>query len=111
MEGLVVGGLGGAFSVDYHHRTEGKDWWPNEEPTQEEAEKLVAGGPLDILITHDAPSGVPLKGDFQLQPELTKQAERTRILCGSCRKRASVPILALVEVGGGNTFQHWAFPV
>lgn len=98
VEGLVVGGLGGAFSVDYHHRTEGKDWWPNEEPTQEEAEKLVAGGPLDILITHDAPSGVPLKGDFELHPELTKQAERTRLWL-----RQVVDSLAVPHVFCG----HW----
>lgn len=80
IEGLAVGGLGGAFSVDYRHRTEGKDWWANEEPTCEEASALVAGGPLDLLITHDAPSGVPLKGDFELQPELAERAERTRVL-------------------------------
>jgi hypothetical protein len=29
LEGLTVGGLGGAFSVDYQQRTEGKDWWQN----------------------------------------------------------------------------------
>lgn len=72
--------MGGAFSVDYEYRTEGKDWWPNEEPTIEEAAKLVVGGPLDILITHDAPSGVPLRGDFELRRELAERADRTRLL-------------------------------
>jgi hypothetical protein len=80
VESLVVGGLGGAFSVDYRHRTEGKDWWPNEEPTKEEADRLIAGGPIDILITHDAPLGVPLKGDFELEPEIAEKADRTRVL-------------------------------
>lgn len=80
LEGLAVGGLGGAFSVDQQHRTEGKDWWPNEEPTREEAAALVAGGALDILITHDAPAAVPLKGDFQLSEELTSKANKTRAL-------------------------------
>jgi hypothetical protein len=80
VEGLVIGGLGGAFSVDYHHRTEGKDWWSNEEPTEAEAEKLLAGGPLDVLITHDAPAGVPLSGDFELNTEMAERANRTRVL-------------------------------
>lgn len=30
--------------MDKAWRTEGKDWWPNEEPTVEEAERLIAGG-------------------------------------------------------------------
>lgn len=93
LEGLAVGGLGGAFSVDYKQRTEGKDWWPNEEPTQEEATALVAGGPLDILITHDAPAGVPLKGDFHLSEALAKDAERTRTLIREVVDSTSVPHL------------------
>ena len=93
LEGLTVGGLGGAFSVDYRHRTVGKDWWRTEEPTPEEAVALVAGGPLDILITHDAPSGVPLKGDFQLSAELTAKAERTRILLRDVVDSITVPHL------------------
>jgi hypothetical protein len=80
IQGLKVGGLGGAFSVDYQYRTEGKDWWANEEPTAEEAHNLIRGGPLDVLITHDAPTGVPLKGDFVLTTDLVERAERTRVL-------------------------------
>jgi hypothetical protein len=98
MDGLVIGALGGAFSVDYEHRTEGKDWWSNEEPTREEAENLIAGGSLDILITHDAPAGVPLKGDFELRPELAERAERTRLLL-----RQVVDCLAVPNVFCG----HW----
>lgn len=78
--GLIIGGLGGAFSVDYGHRTQGKDWWGDEEPTPEEAQRLIARGPVDVLITHDAPTGVPLAGDFQLPPELIARADRTRHL-------------------------------
>lgn len=78
--GLTVGGLGGAFSVDFAHRTEGKSWWADEEPTTEEAQQLVAGGPVDILITHDAPNGVPMRGDFHLSREIEERAGRTRLL-------------------------------
>ncbi|NVM96118.1 metallophosphoesterase family protein [Arthrobacter wenxiniae] len=91
MEDLTVGGFGGAFSVDFEHRTEGKDWWPDEEPTLGEAEKLVASGPLDILISHDAPAGVPLTGDFQLRPELAERADRTRLLLRQVVDSLAVP--------------------
>lgn len=91
VEGLVIGALGGAFSVGYQHRTEGKDWWSTEEPTPAEAEKLVSGGPLDILITHDAPAGVPLTSDFNLPPALAKKAEETRILLRGVINATAVP--------------------
>lgn len=98
IEGLAVGALGGAFSVDYEHRTAGKDWWASEEPTPAEAKGLVAGGPIDILITHDAPAGVPLKGDFELRPELSKKAEETRVLL-----REVVDLMGVPHVFCG----HW----
>lgn len=93
IEGLSVGGLGGAFSVDYEHRTEGKDWWPNEEPTRQDAQALITGSPLDILITHDAPAGVPLTGDFQLSTELTEKANQTRDLLREVVDALAVPHL------------------
>lgn len=93
IEGLTVGGLGGAFSVDYQHRTKGRDWWPNEEPSHEEAEALIARGPLDILITHDAPDDVPLKGDFHLSAEQTEKANITRRLLREVVDALAVPHL------------------
>lgn len=80
VNGLTIGGLGGAFSVDQAHRREGKDWWRHEEPNKGEAEKLIVGGPVDILITHDAPSGVPLLSDFRLPSDISRRADQTRLL-------------------------------
>jgi hypothetical protein len=80
IDGLVVGALGGAFSVDYQHRTEGKDWWKNEEPTPEDAQMLIAAGPVDVLLTHDAPAGFPLTSEFDLPPEISSRADQTRVL-------------------------------
>ncbi|HEY8701125.1 MAG TPA: hypothetical protein VIM08_09240 [Arthrobacter sp.] len=78
--GLRVGGLGGAFSVDRTWRREGKDLWADEEePTAEQAERLIAGGDLDVLITHDVPAGVQMKAGLDLPPEIIAQADRTRI--------------------------------
>lgn len=78
--GLRFGGLGGAFSVDRSWRQEGRDWWADEEPTAEQAEQLIAGGDLDVLITHDVPAGVQMKSSLDLPPEIIAQADRTRIL-------------------------------
>ncbi len=82
LDGLRVGALGGAFSVDKTWRREGKDWWPDEEPTAEQAEQLIAGGDLDVLIAHDVPAGVPMKSGLDLSSEIVAQADRTRILLG-----------------------------
>jgi hypothetical protein len=80
VEGLTIGALGGAFSIDSHRRTEGKDWWPQEEPTPEEAQRLIEGGPVDVLVTHDAPLSVPLKSDLKLPAGFIDRANQTRIL-------------------------------
>lgn len=77
--GVRIGGLGGAYSVDRRWRTEGKDLWAElEEPTHDEAERLIASAPVDVLLTHDAPTSFQgLKG-LALPPEIASAAERTR---------------------------------
>lgn len=73
----VFGVLGGAYSPDKDLRTPGVDWWPEEEPTQEEVDRL-GDERLDILLTHDAPPGAPLRSTLTLPPDHT--AERPREL-------------------------------
>ncbi|MBG6179992.1 metallophosphoesterase family protein [Arthrobacter sp. CAN_A1] len=80
VEGLIVGGLGGAYSIDQKHRSAGRDWWPDEAPTQQEADKLVAGGPVDVLITHDVPLSISMKSDLNLPSDVVAMANRTRLL-------------------------------
>ncbi|WP_415854032.1 metallophosphoesterase family protein [Sinomonas sp. G460-2] len=85
INGVRIGALGGAFSVDKAWRTAGRDWWPQEEPTREEAERLVAecakGPRLDILLTHDVPMGVEgLKGMDGLSKKTIERANQTRLL-------------------------------
>ncbi len=55
IEGHTFMSFGGAASVDKHLRTEGIDWWPEEMPTEQDVEAAVAGGQVDVLITHDSP--------------------------------------------------------
>lgn len=85
LDGVRIGALGGAYSVDRKWRTAGKDWWPQEEPTEEEAERLIAAslqGPrLDIMLTHDVPLAVSgLRGLPGLSTETVERANRTRTL-------------------------------
>lgn len=52
--------LGGATSVDRQQRTPGWDWWASEEITAGQAHRVVAeGGPVEMMLCHDVPEGVP----------------------------------------------------
>ncbi len=53
--------LGGAASVDRMWRTEGKDWWADEAITDEHVEQAIAGGPADVMLTHESPNATPVR--------------------------------------------------
>jgi len=55
--GRVFLSFGGAASMDYEARIEGRSWWAEEAPTELEAEYAAAGGPVDVLLTHDMVDG------------------------------------------------------
>jgi len=113
VHGLVVGALGGAFSIDYQYRTEGRDWWANEEPSRNDLEGLVNGGLLDLLLTHDVPSGINLDSAFDLPEDIIALANRTRdllteavsrtrptiVFCGHWHQRAT----GLINFDDGGT--------
>ncbi len=81
VQGLRIGGLGGAFSIDYKWRKAGASWWPGiEEVEAEDVERLVAAGPLDILLTHDAPAAVHLKSELELPEDTIARAQLSRDL-------------------------------
>lgn len=50
--------LGGAVSVDKVDRRSGFTWWPQEEISYVDAKQAVTGGRVDVMLTHDCPSGV-----------------------------------------------------
>lgn len=60
--GQVWLALGGAYSVDNTRYTPGVDWWPEEIVSDTDVGAATAGGPVDALITHDAPSGIGVPG-------------------------------------------------
>lgn len=63
---LIIGGrrvlsLGGAASVDRQPRTEGRTWWPDEAITDEHVAAAIAGGPADLMLTHEGPADTPIR--------------------------------------------------
>jgi Calcineurin-like phosphoesterase len=68
---------GGAVSVDQNWRTEGVSWFPDEAPTDGDVGAIVAGGKAQVLVSHDAPWGVPtLERELLLdQPPEERESE------------------------------------
>lgn len=63
---LTIGGrrvlsLGGAASVDRQSRIEGLTWWPDEAITDDQVAAAIAGGPADLMLTHEGPAGTPVR--------------------------------------------------
>ncbi|MFA5709284.1 metallophosphoesterase [Mycolicibacterium sp.] len=54
--------LGGAHSVDRRDRKEGVSWWPEEHLSAADIETATAPGPVDVIVSHDAPDGVLIPG-------------------------------------------------
>lgn len=79
IDGLNFGFLGGAYSVDKDYRTEGVSWWPEEQPTREEAEPLLRAD-LDVLVTHDIPSSFEPVKAFDVGPRHEEASKHTRDL-------------------------------
>lgn len=61
--------LGGAASVDREYRTEGQSWFNEERITDQQVESAIAGGPADVLVSHDSPAFVEVKFPHSNWPE------------------------------------------
>lgn len=59
--GRTILSLGGAASVDRQWRTEGVDWWPDENIHGVHVEVAIAGGPAAVMLTHESPAGTPVR--------------------------------------------------
>jgi len=63
---LTIGGrsvlsLPGAVSVDRAWRQEWVSYWKDEEITSEHVKAAIAGGPADLMLTHEPPAGTPVR--------------------------------------------------
>ena len=102
--------LGGAYSTDRRYRKldSGKwGWFQEETITDEEAQLAIAGGPADVLLTHDAPEGampkVKLSEIDRYVPEGVTHARRVQDVA-----EATTPRLLLH--GHWHQFQQVALP-
>lgn len=68
--------LGGAVSVDKSIRREGVSWWPEESITFRQADEVAAAGPVEVMVCHDAPMGVPIS--FMRPPSFWADADLAR---------------------------------
>lgn len=64
--------MGGAESHDKIYRTEGKSWWPQEMPSQEEYDEAIKNldaveGKVDYIISHECDSETLLKISFYFE--------------------------------------------
>jgi hypothetical protein len=50
--------LGGGVSLDKAGRTKGRNWWPQEEITDDQERAVIAGGHAEVMATHECPAGV-----------------------------------------------------
>lgn len=78
-QGVRFGALGGAYSIDQHLRTASIDWWPGEEPTEDDAARL-GDEPFDTLICHDVPLGGEPEMNDNLRGYVAWRAVATRRL-------------------------------
>jgi hypothetical protein len=72
---------GGAYSIDKAWRTFGESWWPQEWLDDSDIDALefmhnVHGKPVDVLLTHDAPTNIPFNG---LKVDLESEMHRSQM--------------------------------
>lgn len=81
---VVFASLGGAGSIDKHHRKPGRSWWPQEAIVAEDVAALrdnlaLAGlgpeGRVDVMLTHEAPAGLRREGMVPRPSWLSEEVE------------------------------------
>jgi predicted phosphodiesterase len=76
VEGFKIFYVAGAHSMDYQSRTEGLDWWGNEELSWDEQRQCLGlwedNKDCDLVISHDC----PLPGCLQMSHDLVETTTR-----------------------------------
>lgn len=55
-------GVGGGATLNRDYYTPGWDWFPQETLTQQQFERCMRPGTVDIVLSHDCPDGVDIPG-------------------------------------------------
>lgn len=77
-------GIGGAYSIDKGHRTEGVDWWRDEQIPNSLTYKEI--GKVDYLFSHDAPISSDIESllDFRMDAETIGNRMKLQTICEGC---------------------------
>lgn len=107
-------GYGGAYSVDWQHRTAGYSWWSQELINERHLDTIPAEK-VDILITHEAPLGkiISYKDEIpvsvfqrELVSELVEKVQPDYHFCGHHHTRETWNIgNTVVNVLGRDTME------
>lgn len=119
IENLLIGFLGGANSIDKAYCVKGLSWFPNEEVTQEDINKLIVNvgdRKLDVLVTHAPPAYIipynfpPLKlRDWGLPPDWSdnsakmvevayKALKPKKLICGHMHKQVLYDNIRILDI-------------
>ena len=93
--------MGGAHSIDREYRTEGLDWWADEELSYEELSRAIdvyASTKPDVVITHECPDRVA--------NEYLAWANKAKIMDGS-RTRQALDRMYEIHQPRLWLFGHW----
>jgi len=63
-DGVSFASAGGAVSIDREYRQEYISWWADEQLSLKDAWTISESGPVDVLLTHDAPTTMPMREGF-----------------------------------------------
>ena len=90
-QGVRFLALGGAFSIDRRDRKldSGRwGWFKEEVITAEEAQRAIAGGPADVLLTHDAPVGaLPMVAGGRYDPATLQSARHVQEVASATKPK------------------------
>jgi len=81
---LSLMGYGGAWSVDWEERTEGKTWWP-QETIDEGHVNQIAEQKVDILVSHEAPLSAE-DGILSYKDVYSESLEQRRLITEVARR-------------------------
>lgn len=70
--------IGGATSIDKQYRVPYVSWWPEEDITESDVQKCIEQGPVDVIMSHDAPWLPPKLPPLAINADVLADAKANR---------------------------------
>lgn len=106
--GRSVISLGGAASADTDARTEGVDWWSDEEISDAQVTEAIAGGPAEVMLTHESPDSTPV---LEVRRELDERTRERDADVAEATRRSRLQIDRVVSAVAPHLHAHGHFHV